>query len=57
MIEKIAEENKFMPIVAFDKINEIVDKFNELRAQLEPLEAVIKDDGTVVWRERSVSDL
>lgn len=53
MIDKLADEDRYMASAVANKINEIVDKFNEFRSQMEPLEVVIEDDGTVVWQVRS----
>lgn len=51
MIEKL-EQGEFRNQVFAEKINELIDKFNEFRSQLEPLQANVDSDGNVVWSVR-----
>lgn len=51
MIEKLQKGEFREPVIAA-KINEIIDKFNEFRSQLEPLQANVDSEGNVTWSVR-----
>lgn len=53
MIEPLAETEMLHAIVVGKKLNELIEAFNEFRAQMYPLEATIETDRTVTWRVRT----
>lgn len=51
MIEKLDESKPYStsPHEIIQKLNELIDSYNEFRTQMYPLVAVIEDDFTVTW--------